>query len=253
MRPHVQLFRAAVGLLIALSAGLGPTTAAQSASEPARTVWDGVYSAEQATRGQSQYGTHCANCHADDLSGYQSLLKGERFMNDYREASLYRLFDKMKTTMPRSAAGSLADGTYLDIMSYVLKANEFPAGASELKPEDLSSILVTGIMGPAPVPDFSLVEVVGCLARRDSDNAWMLTRATEPARATRPQPSPTELAALTAKPLGAGTFRLLASAAYNPDPAKDRKVEVRGFLIRRRDDNRINITSLEPVGDDCSR
>jgi hypothetical protein len=39
----------------------------------------------------------------------------------------------MKTTMPRNSAGSLSDDTYVDILSYVLKTNEFPAGGDDLK------------------------------------------------------------------------------------------------------------------------
>ena len=34
------------------------------------TVWQGVYTEAQAKRGQSEYTTHCANCHRDDLTGY---------------------------------------------------------------------------------------------------------------------------------------------------------------------------------------
>src|SRR5205085_6325647 len=86
------------------------------------TVLNGVYSDAQALRGEADYTSHCAGCHADDLSGYQSILKGNRFMNEYREAPLYRLFEKMKTTMPRNAAGTLSDQTYIDILSYILKA-----------------------------------------------------------------------------------------------------------------------------------
>src|SRR6266699_3189489 len=96
-----------------------------TAQSPAgKTVWNGVYSDEQAARGQVEYASHCASCHRDDLSGYQDILKGDRFMSDYREASLYRLFDKIKTTMPRGAAGSLSDHAYLDILTYVLKSND---------------------------------------------------------------------------------------------------------------------------------
>ena len=33
------------------------------------TVWDGVYTAQQAVRGQAEYMKACASCHADDLRG----------------------------------------------------------------------------------------------------------------------------------------------------------------------------------------
>ena len=99
-----------------------------------------MYNATQAARGEASYAAHCANCHRDDLTGYEGLLRGQRFMEKYREASLHLLFDKTKTTMPRNAAGTLSDQTYVDIVGYVLKANEFPTGADELRVDDLANV-----------------------------------------------------------------------------------------------------------------
>lgn len=226
---------------------------AQSLTPESQTIWSGVYSDAQAARGQSAYASHCASCHRDDLSGYQSLLKGERFMTEYREGSLYRLFDKIKTTMPRNAAGTLSDETYVDILSYVLKANEFPAGRDDLNLPDLSHILVVRPSGPEPVPDFSLVQVIGCLTRNEPENTWLITSATEPARATEARPRPEELSTSGGRTLGALTVHLLLSPAHLPEPHKGHKVEARGFLIRRPTGNRINVTSLETLSPDCSR
>ena len=162
--------------------------AAQSTDSPT-TVWQGVYTQAQAARGQSEYATHCANCHRDDLSGYNDILKGRRFMEKYRESTLHLLFDKTKTTMPRGAPATLSDKAYVDIVSYVLKVNEFPAGDRELRVEDLTRIQVVGKDGPEPVPDFSLVRVVGCLTANPSDGAWILTHSTDPVRTGNPQPA----------------------------------------------------------------
>ena len=65
-------------------------------------------------------------------------------MDKYREASLHLLFDKTKTTMPRNAAGTLSDQIYVDIVTYVLKSNEFPAGAGELSVDDLPNCAPRG-------------------------------------------------------------------------------------------------------------
>jgi len=234
-----------------LAGAQGPQSPSPGSAEPFRTVWSGVYGSDQAARGQSEYATHCASCHRDDLTGYESILKGERFMDKYREATLYLLFEKTKTTMPRNAAGSLSDQTYVDIVSYMLKANDFPAGARELTVDALGGIKLVGKDGPEPVPDFSLVQVVGCLTQRSSDSAWVVNNSTDPVRAGHPQPAPEELASSRAASLGTNSFRLLVSAAQNPAPHANRKVEVRGFLIRRPSENRINLTSLETVGPDC--
>ena len=34
-----------------------------------KSVWDGVYSRDQASRGQAKYAQVCSNCHQGDLSG----------------------------------------------------------------------------------------------------------------------------------------------------------------------------------------
>ena len=225
----------------------------ESAAPSARTVWSGVYTDAQATRGQADYEAHCASCHQPDLSGYKDILKGSRFMDDYREASLFRLFDKIKTTMPRGAAGTLSDQSYIDIVSYVLKSNEFPSGADELTVDRMPGIMVTGKGGPEPPPNFSLVQVVGCLTRRESDPSWLLTNTTDPVRAGHPQPSPDEPLADAAKPLGSSTFDLIVSAAFDPAPDAGKKVEARGFLIRRAGGSRINLTSLQALDSSCKQ
>ena len=49
------------------------------------------------------------------------------------------------------------------------------------------TVRLVGKGGAEPVPDFSLVQVVGCLGRRD--DAWMLTNTTEPVRTGDPRPA----------------------------------------------------------------
>ncbi len=230
---------------------LGAVGAAQSTDSPATTVWQGVYSEAQATRGKAEYATHCANCHRDDLSGYNDILKGARFMEKNRESTLHLFFEKTKTTMPRGAPASLTDKAYIDIVSYVLKVNEFPAGAQELRVEDLPKVRVVGKDGPERVPDFALVRVVGCLTTNPADGAWMLMHAIDPVRTGHPQPAAGELEAAQAWSLGPQTYRLLVSAAYAPGPLTGHRVEVRGFLIRRPAETRLNITSLETLDPSC--
>jgi mono/diheme cytochrome c family protein len=233
-------------LLLAL-----PVVAAAQSTSATATVWQGVYTDAQAARGQSEYATHCASCHREDLSGYNEILKGRRFMEKYRETSLDLLFEKTRTTMPRGAPASLSDKAYVDIVSYVLKVNEFPAGGAELRVEDLPKIQLIGRDGPEPVPDFSLVRVIGCLDTNASDGAWMLLNSTDPIRTGNPQPAAGELEVAGSWPLGPKTYRLLVSAAYKPDTHKRHRVEVRGFLIRRPAETRLNITSLETLDPSC--
>ena len=45
------------------------------------------------------------------------------------------LFLQARTQMPKDKPGSLKSNEYADVVSFVLKANEFPAGQAELKDE----------------------------------------------------------------------------------------------------------------------
>lgn len=234
-------------LLIALAFAV--PAAAQSTDPQRKTVWQGVYTEEQASRGLSEYTSHCARCHRDDLGGYSNILKGARFMEKNRETSLHILFDKTKTTMPRGEPASLSDKAYVDILAYILKVNEFPAGAQELRVEDLRAVQVVGKQGPEPVPDFSLVRVIGCLGTHAG--VWTLSQATEPVRTGNPQPVEGEREESQGWRLGGTEYRLLVSAAYKPESFKGHRVEVRGFLIRRPTELRINISSLESLGPSC--
>src|SRR5262252_2842351 len=64
------------------------------------TVWQGVYSAEQAARGRRVYEDHCAVCHKPNLTGLDGRLKGKRFMEEWREDNLNSLFIQIKRGMP---------------------------------------------------------------------------------------------------------------------------------------------------------
>ena len=56
--------------------------------EEAKSVWDGVYSAPQAARGEAVYAAECSRCHREDLTGYNNALIGGPFMDRWREDTL---------------------------------------------------------------------------------------------------------------------------------------------------------------------
>ena len=105
--------------------------------------------------------------------------------------------------------------------------------------------------GPEAVPNFALVRVVGCLTRA-ADKSWVLSRASEPVRTRDPNQAeearPEETAA---GPAGARTFKLL-QLYLGSDSDSGRQVEVRGFLIRVPNDDRINVTSIRKVAESCA-
>ena len=104
------------------------------AQEPTRTVWDGVYTDDQASRGQGLYKEHCASCHADTMTGGEMSppLAGGDFLSNWNGLTLGELFERIRTTMPLNKAGKLSREVNADITAYILSFNKFPAGKTEL-------------------------------------------------------------------------------------------------------------------------
>jgi quinoprotein glucose dehydrogenase len=126
--------------LAAVAAGLvayGAVAVALSAqtATPARSVWDAVYSQDQAKRGQAAYTQACSACHQGDLSGNDQApsLAGGEFLDRWNDQSVGDLADRIRLTMPQDNIGSLNVQMSADITAYLLQANNFPAGAEELK------------------------------------------------------------------------------------------------------------------------
>ena len=108
--------------------------AAQETAKPT-TVASGVYSADQAKRGQAKYGQVCSNCHLSDLTGSDQApgLAGGEFLDRWEGQSVGDLADRIRTSMPQDDIGSLNVQMSVDIVAYLLQANNFPAGQEELK------------------------------------------------------------------------------------------------------------------------
>jgi mono/diheme cytochrome c family protein len=137
-----------VACLAGLALVLVATVYAQDA-KPAtgRTVWDGVYSEQQAERGRSAYMDACASCHAKDLRGDSTApsLVEESFSFQWSDATVAELFDRIRTLMPSDRPNSLSSQRYRDIVAFLLQANMFPAGDKELDEDGavLRQILIT--------------------------------------------------------------------------------------------------------------
>lgn len=218
-----------------------------------KSIWDGVYSKQQAARGEGVYAAECSRCHREDLTGYNNALVGGHFMDRWREDTLESFFELVRNTMPRGAPRSLADEAYVDVVAYVLQKNSFPSGAAELTAAELAEVRVQGKQGPAPVPDFSLVSVVGCLTQGD-DGTWIVTAGTEPVRTRNPKDSGAEeLKALDAQAAGTHVFKLMDPASVQANPPKGHRVEAKGFLIRQPGADSLNPTSLQAIAADCKK
>ena len=127
-------------------AGLTVSEPGTPVSESIGTIWDGVFSQEQAAEGATQYELSCSTCHAADLRGSSTSpsLVGGGFLFFWQDKPLSELFTTIQTRMPTDAPNSLPTRTYLNILSYILEANEFPAGESDLlDPAALRRIIIT--------------------------------------------------------------------------------------------------------------
>lgn len=125
----------------------GALAEARGATQAKRSVWEGVFSEDQAARGQVAYQQECARCHLDDLlgDGLAPALVGPSFDFRWSDLSVGDLFAATRATMPEDAPAGLSRGSYLDIISYLLKLNRYPVGDTELPTElePLEAIMFT--------------------------------------------------------------------------------------------------------------
>ena len=124
------------------------------AQETRPTVWDGVYTEEQAARGAVIYRQACRKCHYGDLSGAGDPdaspgevppgLVGFAFSDRWNELSVAELFLAIARGMPGDRPGTLKPQATADLVSYILERNAFPAGSAELpsEPDLLERILI---------------------------------------------------------------------------------------------------------------
>jgi mono/diheme cytochrome c family protein len=219
-----------------------------------KTTWDGVFSESQAARGKENFLTgRCGGCHKLDLTGDRGpALKGDDFLAHWENGRVVTLFDKIRETMPPNAPNETTDDAKVDIVAYLLQQNGYPAGKSELR-ADADSLGIIDLVrkGQAStIPNFSLVQVVGCLTQ-GSNNAWMLTRTSEPALTRDEEPSAAAVRTAQGKALGSQTFQLVSVVPFKPEGHKGQKVEARGLLYRDQNDARLNLTSLQTLSTSC--
>jgi len=110
------------------------TVRAQEPASSERSVWDGVYTEEQAKRGEALYEKQCSACHGDKLAGRESAppLAGGAFLSNWNGVPLGALFERVRRTMPQTSPGTLTRQQNADVLAYLLSFNKFPAGKTEL-------------------------------------------------------------------------------------------------------------------------
>ena len=131
----------AVTALLGASFGVGVASASAERVVPSsapnhpltRVAWPsafrsdstGLYTVEQAKRGEEVFYGVCYECHeVEDLNN-------EDFRLEWEGRSAWELYDLVRTTMPDENPGTLTREQYLDAIAYVLKINNQPAGPEE--------------------------------------------------------------------------------------------------------------------------
>ncbi len=103
-------------------------------AQTTRTVWDGVYTEDQAKRGGAAYAKECGSCHGAQLTGGESAppLAGDGFMSNWTGQTAGDLFERIRQSMPQDDPGRLSRQQDADILAFLFKANGFPTGKAEL-------------------------------------------------------------------------------------------------------------------------
>ncbi|MBP6702340.1 MAG: DUF1588 domain-containing protein [Vicinamibacteria bacterium] len=155
---------------------LTPAVARAEAPAARRTVLDGVFTVEQAKRGEKAFGSACSGCHGSDLAGdgFAPALAGPRFVGSWNGSTVKDLFELIRSSMPPDGAKGVSAETKADIIAHILTVNQYPAGDVTLEP-DAKKLHEIRIVAPKPRPvaahTASDLDPTGCAEagrRRDS-------------------------------------------------------------------------------------
>jgi quinoprotein glucose dehydrogenase len=227
-----------------------------------KSIWSGLYTDEEATRGQEIFEQYCVSCHGAKLEGGAGMggpqLAGDKFVENWREDTVEDLFVKIRTTMPRrgfqGSEKSLSDREALDLVAFIFKKNGFPTG-SGLNASGINNVWIEQQSGPKPLPNNSQIQVVGCMDQ-EADN-WVITKGAQPTRlrTSGEKVDPDVLKTAEARPLGSLKFRLtnmIMLGAFTPDEHKGHKMLAQGVLVRQSSGDRLSVTLLEMVSANCA-
>ena len=107
----------------------------RAADTQERTTWDGVYTDEQANRGEALYKEHCSRCHGATLQGNGEgalPLTGATFAATWNGVTLGAMMERIRLSMPQDKPGTMSRQQLADLLAFVLRSNKFPAGEAEL-------------------------------------------------------------------------------------------------------------------------
>ena len=149
---------------------------------PVTTRLDAYYTESQAARGKAAFNRTCRQCHgvdpkrstpADLVFALPSSFAGhflERIVNDKRVyPSVYVLYSKFQS-MPATDTRLITNQNRADIAAYILQANGYPAGATEI-PVDSDAMRLMNLNEPGFEPVFNGRDFNGLRFRYGNLNA----------------------------------------------------------------------------------
>lgn len=250
---------ASAALAAALSASV---LHAQDGDDAIVSIWDGLYTTEQAERGKATFDRSCSRCHNSNLSGSDRgpALVGDDFLAGWLDGTLEALFSFIRDSMPDGNASTVNDDRKADVLAYILKNNGYPMGTTELTPDtgrlEMVQILREGV---APgLLNLSFVRVVGCLepgpgaAGNGSGAQWVLARSYARPGSRGSVVSAAELEWARTRALGTDTYALVSATPFEPASRSGHRVAAKGLLYLQPEDERLNVTALETLADTCT-
>ena len=133
--------------ILLISIAVSVTMSNQAGAQESLTVWDGVYTEEQAVRGEQVYQDECTFCHLDDLQGdsFATPLIDDAFTVRWNGSNLGDLMIVIQVTMPADRPATLSNEAVADVIAFLLQMNDYPVGNDELQsdPDGLKSVIFT--------------------------------------------------------------------------------------------------------------
>lgn len=127
--------------LAAQEEGSGDAQEAAEAEADAATTTQGVFTEDQATRGEDVFYNICAECHFEEDFGGP-------FIQSWAGASVKDLVDEIVATMPEDNPGGMPVEQYLDVVTFMFKLNGMPTGEDELIVDDMDAVEIAFEIDP---------------------------------------------------------------------------------------------------------
>jgi hypothetical protein len=98
---------------------------------------DGIYTREQARRGEELLRDECSACHMN------AWFEGS-FLQAWNGATVGMLYERIRSTMPEDQPSGLENREYADMLAFIFELNGIPSGEEELasRKNELDKILI---------------------------------------------------------------------------------------------------------------